>query len=143
MYDHDIIIIPFSVHEENTFRIVTSFGYVHNYGLFEGLDLLNLTNDLSAVCFRLLSNDALQDIVTKKCLHRLTPTNRQLVLKECNGPIPDTWEYNSTSEYLMDLTMGQGWCLSPWVYDLPPPDISYVPGVSPCGIWNYITLQPC
>ena len=135
----------FAVNNDKTFRIVTSCGYVHHYGIFEGLDLLNLTNDLSAVCFRFTSNNVLQDIATKKCLMRRTTSNRQLILTyNCNGPTADTWEYDSVNRYLFDVSMKElDWCFSPWSNGLPPLDITCMPGVSPCSGWNYVTLEPC
>ena len=134
----------FLVNDDTTFRIVTSYGYVHHYGFFEDMDLLNLTNDLSAVCFRFTSDNVLQDVATNKCVNRRTPTNRQLILTfNCDGPTADRWEYDSVNKYLVDVTMGQNWCLSPWSNGLPPTDITYMPGVSPCDGWNHVTLEPC
>ncbi len=131
------------VDDDTTFRIRSAqYGYVHHYGIYDDLDLLNFSLPLPPAHFRLTSENVLQEINTGKCVNRLTPTNRQLILTEnCDPSTADRWAYDSTSHYLKDVAMGDTWCFSPWANPLPPYDISILAGVSPCSWWNHISLE--
>ena len=117
-------------------------GYLHHYGIYENLDLLefSITQPPTQFCFTI--NNALLDIEAQKCVGVITNTNVQLVLPEdaCDGLSLQQWIYDSDQKHLVDLTVSL--CMSPWNYPIPPPDVNCVPGLSPCAEWNDITLQP-
>jgi hypothetical protein len=48
--------------------------------------------------------------------------------------------YNSNEQKLVDSNIG--YCLSAWNYPVPPSDVQFVPGLSPCAEWNHIVLIP-
>ncbi len=116
------------------------FGYVHRYGIYDNQDLLNISTTSTPAHFRFTSNNALQEISTEKCVARLTASNYQLVLINCAfGAFVDKWVYDSTQEFLEDVTVGQ--CLSPWGNTMPPFDIKILVGLSTCAAWNEVILE--
>ncbi|XP_028403883.1 uncharacterized protein LOC114526472 [Dendronephthya gigantea] len=124
-----------------TIQCIEQFGYVHHYGIYEKLDLLEFSTTLSPTHFVLKSNGALQDVETGKCVNSITRTHFQLVLSNvCSGPDVDLWTYNSSNERLVNINTGL--CFSPWYYPLSPSDVSYVPGLSPCADYNRMILTP-
>ncbi|CAB4027485.1 Hypothetical predicted protein [Paramuricea clavata] len=132
------------VDDDNTFRIKSGqYGYVHHYGFFDNLDLLNFSLTQQPAHFRFTSKNVLQEIATNKCVNTLTPTDRRLILTaNCNEG--DVWAYNSTAQLLQDLTasaLPPYECFSPWANRLPPYDIHILTGLSPCDGWNRIILE--
>ena len=127
------------VDEDQTFRILSpQYGYVHHYGVYDNLDLLNFSRTAAPAHFSFNSDKTMQEMSTGKCVATLTATNYQLILVDCNtGPYIDHWEYNST--LLRDVDIG--WCWSPWGDSLPPFDIKILCGLSPCDGWNTINLE--
>ncbi|XP_046841720.1 uncharacterized protein LOC124435802 [Xenia sp. Carnegie-2017] len=86
----------------------------------------------------------LQEMSTKKCVHRLSNGNRQLVLTyDCSKasmfPV-DIWKYNSVKKWLIDVTCPGLVCWSPWANHIPPYDIKILAGLSPCDVWNQVNL---
>ena len=130
------------VEDDQTFRIMSrQYGYVHHYGVYENLDILNFsTNAAAAAHFTFNTDGTIREMSTGKCVARLTATNFQLVLVDCNtGPYVDEWEYDSSNLLLRDVNID--WCWSPWGNTLPPIDIKILSGLSPCDDWNEVTLE--
>lgn len=118
------------------------YGYVHHYGIYEKLDLLEFSKTQPPTQFCFTSDNALLNVEAGKCIGFITRTNLQLVLlvDACDGPSPQQWLYYSDNQRLLDLTVTL--CMSSWYYSLPPPDVQFVPGLSPCAGWNKIILNP-
>ena len=128
-----------------TFRIRSQqYGYVHHYGIYDNLDLLNFTYNYQPAHFRFTARgNYLQETITSKCVARITDGNQQLVLCKCNGTYVDTWAYYSASEYLQAVTAPLQGCFSPWNYQGRLPwDLNVTTGVSQCSTWNQIILEP-
>ena len=112
------------------------YGNVHHYGIYEGFDLLEFSQ-LPPAYFCFTANRALLEIETRKCVRAITSTNLQLILfNSCEEP----WIYNADKEELVDTNTG--YCFSSWYYPIPPPEVNFVPGLSPCADWNHIILNP-
>lgn len=97
-----------------------------------------------AAVFKVLPKGMLQEMSTKKCVHRLSNGNRQLVLRDnsCKASMfpVDIWEYNSVKKWLIDVTCPGLMCWSPWANSIPPYDIKILAGLSPCDVWNQVNL---
>jgi hypothetical protein len=112
------------------------YGNVHHYGVYEDLDLLEFAQ-LPPAYFCFTSNHALLEVKTRKCVGAINSTNLQLILtSNCNEP----WTYISDVQELVDTNIG--YCFSPWYYPLSPVQVGFVPGLSPCGEWNRMILNP-
>ena len=112
------------------------YGNVHRYGIYEGIDLLEFSQ-LPPAYFCFTANLALLEIETRKCIGAITSTDLQLILSNnCEEP----WIYNADKEELVDINIG--YCFSSWNYLEPPPEVQFVPGLSPCADWNHMILNP-
>ena len=122
-------------------------GYLRRYGYYppDKLDLLEFTTKRFAGRFRFLTNHAIQEVSTGKCLNFVNAANRQLVLENnCDGSAGSvsvaTWRYISSTSYLENLQTG--FCLSPWKYDFRAPSAVFtVPGLSECREYNKVILK--
>ncbi|CAB3976565.1 Hypothetical predicted protein [Paramuricea clavata] len=113
------------------------YGYLRRYGIYENLDLLEFSRTLPPSYFCFTSNYALEEIESGKCVGLETSTDLQLIL---TNNCKETWMYNSNEQKLVDSNIG--YCVSAWNYPVPPPDVQFVSGLSPCAEWNHIVLIP-
>ncbi|XP_046846164.1 uncharacterized protein LOC124439908 isoform X2 [Xenia sp. Carnegie-2017] len=125
------------------------YGNVSHYGVYGNLDFLEFSKNKPAAVFKVLPKSMLQEISTKKCVHRISNGNKQLVLTyDCSEatmfPV-DMWKYNSVKKWLQDLTSSGEVCLSPWTNSRAPYDIQTLTGLSPCALWNQMNMigVPC
>ena len=117
------------------------YSYVCHYGIYDKLDLLEFSSTQTPAHFCFTSNNALQEVVTGKCVNSVTNSNLQLVLtNDCSGLFFHQWVYNPNSKQLININTG--YCFSAWYYLLPPPEVQFVPGLSPCAEWNRVMLSP-
>ena len=118
------------------------YGHVQHYGFYENLDLLDFSKTQPPTQFCFTTNEALLDVEAGKCVGFISSTNLQLVLlvDACDGISLQQWLYYSDQQLLVDITTTL--CMSPWDYPVPPPDVQFVPGLSPCAEWNHIILNP-
>ena len=127
-----------------TFRFRSErYGYVHHYGIYDKQDLLSFSLTAPPAQFRVKGERILQEVITKKCIHRVTDGNQQLILnKTCDGDFIDKWRYSPSDRHLQDTSApGQG-CFSPWNYaGRPPQDLNITTGLSPCDTWNEIFVE--
>ncbi|XP_046848209.1 uncharacterized protein LOC124441784 [Xenia sp. Carnegie-2017] len=119
------------------------YGYVSRYGPYNDLDLLEFSKTKPAAVFKVIPTRILQEIKSQKCVHRITNTNMQLVLKhDCSNGLlnpVDKWMYNDFK--LQDYTAPGAPCWSPWNYQgRDPPAVKFVPGLSTCAEYNKINL---
>ena len=117
------------------------YGYLSRYGLYHDLDLLEFSKTKPAAVFKVIPSDILQEIKTKKCVHRITNTNMQLVLThDCSNGLlnpVDKWIHKDLK--LRDYTAPGAPCLSPWNYQgRDPSAVKFVPGLSTCAEYNKI-----
>ena len=131
--------------DNSTFRLKSQrYGYVHHYGIYDDLDLLEFSQTLPPAHFTFSSKNVIEfqeTATTKKCVNRLTTTNQQLILTD-NCDEGDQWAYNPSALLLQDATAIEQGCFSPWDdQGRPPPDIEITTGVSPCDEWNQIILE--
>ena len=119
------------------------YGYVHRYGIYENLDLLEFSTSLPPAYFCFTTNGALQELKSGKCAGRVNSYNYQLTLtyKVCNDEaFFEEWKYDSTKQQLVDTDLGL--CFNPWYYFKQPTDVQVVPKLSDCSESDPIILRP-
>ena len=110
---------------------------MHHYGTYENLYLLEFSKTQPPAYFCFTNTLALKELESGKCVGTISKTNLQLVLtNNCKR----LWRYNSDNESLIDIKAE--YCFSPWSYSKPPPEVRFVPGLSPCAKWNRVVLNP-